>query len=350
MNGLIKLGAGGGGEEQRRLIEAIRARLSNPTLDKLEDGAVLALPAAAGQSLVFTTDSYVVHPYRFPGGDVGSLAVCGTVNDLAVMGALPCWLSLALIIEEGLPAAELELVLDSIAERAAEAGVQIVTGDTKVVDRGKGDGLFINSAGIGYRPGERDFGAHRIAPGQVLLVNGTLGDHAIAVMLSRENLGFESEIRSDCAPLNGLVETMIEAAGPQAIFAMRDLTRGGLAAVLNEFAQAAQTDMHIEERALPLQPAVRNAARVLGFEPAVLANEGKLLAIVAAAQAETILAAMHDHRYGQAACVVGEVGARFDAAHPDAARPRRPLVMFKTPSGGVRIVDMPLGELLPRIC
>jgi hydrogenase expression/formation protein HypE len=350
LSGLIKLGAGGGGEEQRALIEVIRAKLSNPTLDRLEDGAVLAAPGAAGQALVFTTDSYVVHPYRFPGGDVGSLAVCGTINDLAVMGAVPQWLSLGLIIEEGLPESELQCVLESIAARALEAGVQIVTGDTKVVERGKGDGIYINTAGIGFRPEGRDFGARRIAAGQALVVNGTLGDHAIAVMLSRENLGFESAIRSDCAPLNGLVESMIDAAGPQAVFALRDLTRGGLAAVLNEYAQAAQVDMHVEEDALPIQPAVRTAARVLGFEPAVLANEGKLLAVVATDKAEIIVAAMRDHQYGRDACVIGEVGSRFNAVQPDPSRPRRPLVLFTTRSGGVRIVDMPLGELLPRIC
>lgn len=350
MSGLIKLGAGGGGEEQRALIEAIRSQLSNPALDKLEDSAILELPCGVGPALVFTTDSYVVRPYRFPGGDVGSLAVCGTVNDLAVMGAVPRWLSLGLIVEEGLPQSELELVLGSIADRATEAGVQIVTGDTKVVERGKGDGLYINTAGIGFRAIGRDFGAHRIAPGQALVVNGTLGDHAIAVMLSREGFGFESDVRSDCAPLSGLVETMLDAAGPQAVCAMRDLTRGGLAAVLNEYAQAAQTDMLIEEHALPIQPAVRSAARVLGFEPAVLANEGKLLAVVEAGKAQAIVAAMRDHQYGREACVIGEVGARFDAAHPDPSRPRRPLVLFKTPTGGQRIVDMPLGELLPRIC
>lgn len=350
MNSLIKLACGSGGEEQRALIEMIRAKLSNAALNKLEDSAVLESPGDAAQALIFTTDSYVVHPYRFPGGDVGSLAVCGTVNDLAVTGAVPRWLSLGLIIEEGLPASELALVLDSIASRAQEAGVQIVTGDTKVVERGKADSLFINTAGIGYRPPARDFGAHRIAPGQVLLVSGMLGDHAIAVMLCREGLNFESDICSDCAPLNGLVEAMIDAAGPESILALRDLTRGGLAAVLNEYAQAAQIDLHVMEYAIPIKSAVRTAARILGLEPAVLANEGKLLAVVEAGKAEAIIAAMRAHKYGSDACVIGEVGARFKANQPDPSRPKRPLVLFKTASGGIRIVDMPLGELLPRIC
>jgi hydrogenase expression/formation protein HypE len=349
MNDTIRLGAGGGGQEQRALVELIRQRLSNPALDQLEDGAVLTPPAGAGD-LVFTTDSYVVRPYRFPGGDVGSLAVCGTVNDLAVMGAQPRWLSLGLIIEEGLPLSELAAVLDSIASRASEAGVQIVTGDTKVVERGKGDGLYINTAGIGWRPAGRDFGAQRIAPGQALVVNGALGEHAIAVLLSREGLEFETAVTSDCAPLNGLVEVMLEAAGPEGISAMRDLTRGGLAAVLNEYAQSAQVDLQIDEAALPVQPAVRSAARVLGFEPAVLANEGKLIAVVDADRAEQLVAAMRDHSYGHEACIIGCVTRRFDAACPDPARPRRPLVLFRTPGGGERIVDMPLGELLPRIC
>lgn len=349
MSEVIRLGAGGGGQEQRALVETIRQALSNPALDKLEDAAILQPPAGAGD-LVFTTDSYVVHPYRFPGGDVGSLAVCGTVNDLAVMGAQPRWLSLGLILEEGLPLEELAAVLASIAGRAREAGVEVVTGDTKVVERGKGDGLYINTAGIGWRPTGRDFGAHRIQPGQALVVNGTLGEHAIAVLLSREGLEFETDVVSDCAPLNGLVETMIAAVGPASIHAMRDLTRGGLAAVLNEYAQSAQVDLALDEAALPILPAVRMAARVLGFEPAVLANEGKLLAVVDAQVAPQLVIAMRDHPYGREACVIGHVAGRFDAAHPNPSRPRRPLVLFQTPGGGERIVDMPLGELLPRIC
>lgn len=349
MSEVIRLGAGGGGQEQRALIELIRSRLSNPALDKLEDAAVLPAPHAAGE-LVFTTDSYVVQPYRFPGGDIGSLAVCGTVNDLAVMGALPRWISLGLILEEGLQLAELQLVLESIASRAAEAGVQVVTGDTKVVERGKGDGLYLNTAGLGWRPVGRDYGAHRLQPGQALVVSGTLGEHAIAVMLSREGLAFDSDIASDCAPLNGLVEVMLDAAGPAAIYAMRDLTRGGLAAVLNEYADSAQVDLLVDESSIPVLPAVRAAARVLGLEPAVLANEGKLLAVVEPGAAEKIVAAMRSHPYGREACVIGHVAGRFDPARPDPARPRRPLVLFQTPAGGERIVDLPLGELLPRIC
>jgi hydrogenase expression/formation protein HypE len=346
----LGLAAGGGGQEMRNLVESIRSRLGNPLLNPLEDGAIIAVELAPGERLVFTTDSYVVHPYRFPGGDAGSLAVCGTVNDLAVMGARPRWLSLGLIVEEGLPVAELEAVLDSIAARANEAGVLVATGDTKVVERGKGDGLFINTAGIGILPAGRELGAARIQPGQQLIVNGTLGDHAIAVMLSREGMQFESDIQSDCAPLNGLVEAMFDAAGPGGIAVLRDLTRGGLAAVLNEFAGTAQTDFLVDEPSLPVRNAVRAASRVLGFEIAVLANEGKLLAVVEAERTAVVLQAMREHPYGRDAVVIGEVGPRFDPARPDPARPRRPLVLFRTASGGLRVVDMPLGELLPRIC
>jgi hydrogenase expression/formation protein HypE len=308
------------------------------------------LPAEEDGALTFTTDSYVVHPWRFPGGDVGKLAVCGTVNDLAVMGAVPKHLSAGLIIEEGMSRADLLAAVDSMAASAEEAGVSIVTGDTKVVERGSGDGLFINTAGVGWRPKDRDYGAHRVRPGQALIVNGTLGDHSIAVMLSREGMDFESDVVSDCAPLNGLIEALIDAVGPGSIYAMRDLTRGGLAAVLNEYAEAASADMLIEESTLPIDPAVKAASRVLGFEPAVLANEGKLLAVVDAECAEAALAAMRDHKYGRNAALIGEVGPAFDPASPAPDRPRRPLVLFRTPSGGHRIVDMPLGELLPRIC
>ncbi len=230
---------------------------------------------------MFTTDSYVVHPYRFPGGDVGSLAVCGTVNDLAVMGAQPRWLSLGLILEEGLPLEELAAVLASIAGRAREAGVEVVTGDTKVVERGKGDGLYINTAGIGWRPTGRDFGAHRIAarPGAGGQRHAGRACHRGDCCRAR-GWSLRRMSVSDCAPLNGLVEAMIAAVGPDSIDAMRDLTRGGLAAVLNEYAQSAQVRLALDEAALPILPAVRMAARVLGFEPAVLANEGKLLAVV----------------------------------------------------------------------
>ncbi|MBN2083488.1 hydrogenase expression/formation protein HypE, partial [bacterium] len=295
-------------------------------------------------------DSYVVHPWRFPGGDVGKLAVCGTVNDLAVMGAQPRYLSAGLIIEEGTAQADLLAAVESMARAAEEAGVLIVTGDTKVVERGKGDGIFVNTAGIGIKPAGRDIGGHRLAPGQALIVSGNLGDHSVAVMLSREGMEFESDIVSDCAPLNGLVEALIEAAGAENIFAIRDLTRGGLAAVLNEYAATGGLDMLIEEAALPVLPAVRAAARVLGFEPSVLANEGKLLAVVAKEQAEVALAALKSHPYGCDAALIGVTGSRFNPAHPAADRPRRPLVLYTTPSGGRRVVEMPLGELLPRIC
>ena len=346
----IGMSAGGGGSEQRRLIELIRGYLGNPVLDPLEDAALLNVQAAPGEALAFTTDSYVVHPWRFPGGDIGSLAVCGTVNDLVVMGARPLWLSLGLIIEEGFPLSDLELILASIKSRAAEAGVAVATGDTKLVEHGKGDAVYINTAGIGLRPAGRDYGAHRIEPGQVLLVSGALGDHAVAVMCSREGMEFEVDVQSDCAPLGGLVEALVEAAGPGGIFAMRDLTRGGLAAVLNEYAAASGCDMLVEETHLPVHGPVRMAAKVLGIEPAALANEGKLLAVVGADAAEAALVAMRAQPYGREAGLIGETGPRFDELAPSHDRPRRPLVLFHTASGGMRLVEMPLGELLPRIC
>ena len=350
MSERITLASGGGGKRQRELIERIRGHLSNPRLDRLEDGAVLGLHPGPGEELVVTTDSYIVSPLIFPGGDIGTLAVCGTVNDLAVMGAVPQVLTLGLIIEEGLELEKLDAVLGSIAARAREAGVQVVSGDTKVTERGKGDGLYINTAGVGLRPAGRDPGAHRLAPGQAVLVNGPLGDHSIAVMLSREGMDFEVDAASDCAPLNGLVEAIYDAAGPDGVAAMRDLTRGGLAAALNEYAEAASVDLQIDEEAVPVNGPVRAAARVLGFEPAVLANEGKLIVVVEAELAEPVLEAMQVHSYGRGAAVIGRVGGRFDAANPPEGRPRRPLVYFSTPGGGFRIVDMPLGELLPRIC
>ena len=347
--GRIRLGHGGGGEMQRSLIEEIRERLASPLLDPLEDGAILQAPPP-GSELVFTTDSYVISPLDFPGGNLGKLAVCGTVNDLAVMGAHPKWLSAGLIIEEGLELSCLLEQVEAMAAAAHDAGVQVVTGDTKVVERGKGDQLFINTAGVGLRQAGYSPSAARIAPGQALVVSGTLGDHSIAVMLSREGLGFETDVVSDCAPLNGLVKAMYDAVGENAIAAMRDLTRGGLAAVLNEFAVSAQCDMFVDEAALPIRPAVATAARVLGFEPSVLANEGKLLAVVDMVSADALVAAIRQHPYGKDASVIGSVGVRFDPGQPDPTRPRRPLVQYTTPSGGRRIVDLPLGELLPRIC
>ena len=345
----IGLGAGGGGRLQAELIHLIQSYLGNPLLDRLEDGSVLD-PADPASQLVFTTDSYVVHPMQFPGGDVGSLAVCGTVNDLAVMGAVPRYLSLAFIIEEGLKLSEFEQILTSIAQRAVEAEVQIITGDTKVVERHKGDKLFINTAGIGFKSLQRDYGMHRLAPGQSLVVNGTLGDHSIAVMLSREGMNFEADVQSDCAPLSGLVEALLAAVGENHVYAMRDLTRGGLAAVLNEYAQRASIDIHVSEDALPITRPVRAATRVLGFEPVVLANEGKLVAVIDEAAVDKALAAMRDHPYGREAVKIGHLGDRFDPQKPPQDRPRRPLVLFHTAAGGLRVVDMPVGELLPRIC
>ena len=336
----IVIGHGGGGALSRDLIEHVfLPAFGNPVLERLGDSSVLDVPGllAGGGRLAFSTDSYVVRPLVFPGGSIGDLAVHGTVNDLAMSGAQPLYLSAGFILEEGLPITELVGIVNRMAAAARAAGVDIVTGDTKVVERGHGDGVYINTAGIGVVPPGIDLGPHQIRPGDALLVSGTLGDHGMAIMSVREGLEFEAAIASDTAPLHGLVARML-AACPE-IRLLRDPTRGGVATSLNEIADLAKLGLEIDEQAIPVAPVVANACEILGLDPLQVANEGKLLAVVPAEAAEAVLAAMRAHAYGREATILG----RVVADHPR-------LVVVRTAIGGTRVVPMPIGEQLPRIC
>jgi hydrogenase expression/formation protein HypE len=347
----VVLGHGGGGALSRDLIEGMfLPAFSNPWLDRLGDSAVLdsasqspgtALDIArhlgGGGRLAVSTDSYVVRPLVFPGGSIGELAVHGTVNDLAMSGARPLVFTAGFILEEGLTIAALATIVERMARAAREAGVVIVAGDTKVVERGHGDGLYINTAGIGVVPPEVRLGREPVRPGDVVLVSGTLGDHGLAIMSVREGLEFEAPIVSDTAALHGLVAAML-AACPE-IRLLRDPTRGGVAASLNEIAALASTGIEIDEDAVPVRPAVAAACEILGLDPLLVANEGKLLAIVPAAAADSVLAAMRAHPQGRDAVALG----RIVAAHPR-------LVVMRTAIGGTRVIPLPLGEQLPRIC
>ena len=337
---IITMAHGGGGRAMRELIDKlIVPAFDNPRLATLEDQARVGLSSLAehGDRLAFTTDSYVVAPLFFPGGDIGKLAICGTVNDLAMSGATPLFLSCGLIIEEGLPVADLERVLASMAAQACAAGVQVVTGDTKVVNRGAADKLFINTAGIGVIARGVEIGATRAKPGDVVIVNGTLGDHGVAILVARNELELQSDIASDCQPLHGLVQAML-AACPD-IRCLRDATRGGLATVLNEFAVSSKVGIRLQESALPLKAEVRGACELLGLDVLYMANEGKLVAVVPRETAPAVLAAMRAHPAGADAAIVGEVLAE-PAGH----------VVLNTAFGGERVVDMLVGEQLPRIC
>lgn len=332
----VLLAHGSGGQLSHELIRDVFVRaFANPGLAELGDAAVVDLPP--GSRLALTTDSFVVQPLFFPGGDIGKLAVCGTVNDLAVAGATPLYLTAGFILEEGLPLATLERVVASMAETAHAAGVQIVTGDTKVVERGAADGLFINTAGVGSLPADRSFTPVHLRPGDVLLVNGPLGDHGLAVMLQREGLEFGSALESDCAPLNGLIAAVLTAA-PGAVRCMRDPTRGGLATVLNEWAEVG-VGITLDEAALPIREEVRGACEVLGLDPLYAANEGKVVLAVAPEAAEATLAALRAHPLGRDAARIGQVTAEH---------PRR--VVLQTLYGARRIVEMLTGAQLPRIC
>jgi len=330
-----------------RLHAFIISRLGGQDPAMLADGAVLSpddIGLAAGGRIVFTTDSYVVSPRRFPGGDIGKLAVCGTVNDLAVMGARPAVISLALVIEEGLPTAELGEYLDGAAAVAREAGVRIVTGDTKVVDRGAADGIFINTSGIGAVPEGVEVGPHLAAPGQKIILSGTLGEHSIAIAAVREGLSFAGQVESDCAPLAEMIGAVL-AAAPRKVKAMRDPTRGGLASVLNEIAAASQVDIRISESAIPVLDKVRGACDLLGYDVLHLANEGKCVFFVEddADSVASALDALKSHRQGREAAIIGEVVRKTDAS-------QTPRVLLETEIGGSRIVDVLTGDLLPRIC
>lgn len=334
-HGRIDLAHGSGGRAMAQLIEELFARhLDNPFLAQGDDGAVL--PGADGR-LVMATDSHVISPLFFPGGNIGSLSVHGTLNDLAVMGARPLWLSAAFILEEGLPLADLARIVESMAEAGRAAGVPIVTGDTKVVERGKGDGVFITTTGVGSLPPGRDVSGRHARPGDVVLISGTLGDHGMAIMAARENLGFETPIVSDSAALHGLTEALF-ASGAQ-IRTLRDPTRGGLATTLNEIARQSGVGIVLDEAALPINPAVAAACEFLGLDPLYVANEGKLLAIVAANDADAALAALRAHPLGTRAARIGTVQAD----------PHR-FVQMLTTLGGRRVVDWLNGDPLPRIC
>ncbi len=331
----------GTGASARLFEQLLLPRLRSAALEERHDGAVLALPG--GDRLAFTTDTYVVSPLEFPGGDIGSLAVHGTVNDLAMCGARPLALSCALVLEEGLPLSTLERVIDSVAAAARAAGVPVVTGDTKVVERGKGDGLFVNTAGVGLVPAGRDVRPARVCAGDRIVVSGNLASHGVAVLSQREGLAFESEIVSDSAPLSSLVEAMC-AAAPD-LHCLRDPTRGGLGAVLHEIAAAAGVEIEVDEARLPFEPAVNAACELLGLDPIFLASEGRCVAFVPAALEPALLAAMRAHPDGAAAVTIGEVVA------PPAGRRAAPgRVVVRTRIGGRRLLERPLGEPLPRIC
>ncbi len=331
----ITLGHGGGGKLSAELVEHLfLPALTNEQLRDLRDSAVFGLN---GMRLAMSTDSFVVQPLFFPGGNIGELAVNGTVNDISMSGAEPLFLTAGFIIEEGLPMATLARVVESMARAAERAGVRIIAGDTKVVDKGHGDGLFINTSGVGLIPGGLDIGPEKARPGDAVLLSGTIGDHGMAVMSVREGLEFESVIESDCAALNGLIGEILAAASQ--VHVLRDPTRGGIASSLNEIARASQVGIVVDERRLPVRTAVRSACELLGMDPIFVANEGKLLAILPAGQAAAALCAMQRHPLGQDAAIIGQVVEQ----HPG-------LLILQTGLGGRRVVPMQIGEQLPRIC
>ena len=336
----ITLAHGGGGKAMRDLIDDVFvAAFDNPVLAALDDSARLSLSDLTrhGDRLAFTTDAFVVDPIEFPGGDIGRLAVAGTVNDLAVSGARPLHLACSVIIEEGLDIALLRRIVRSMAMTAAEAGVTIVTGDTKVVNRGACDKLFITTSGIGVIAAGNDLGPHRVEIGDILLVNGRLGDHGAAILNARGDLALTTTIESDCAPLNGLIASLLEHS--TGVRLLRDLTRGGLASATNEVADAANVGIELVETAIPIHAEVKGVCEILGLDPLYLANEAKLLCIVAPEVADAALAAMRRHPLGVDAAAIGRVAAK------PAGR-----VIMETTFGGRRIVDMLVGEQLPRIC
>jgi hydrogenase expression/formation protein HypE len=341
----ITLAHGSGGRAMHELIEGLFLEyLRNPLLEALEDQAVFEVGEGEGRArLAFTTDSYVVTPVFFPGGDIGRLAVCGTVNDLAMSGARPLYLSSAFIIEEGFPIEELRQILASMREAAAEAGVLVVTGDTKVVQKGGADRVFINTAGIGIVETDVRISAARAQVGDKVILSGTVGDHGTTIMIARGELELETDIKSDTAPLHSLVREMLEeaarASDAGAVHTLRDPTRGGVATTLNEIALASEVCIEIEEKRIPVREEVKGACEILGLDPLYVANEGKLIALVAADAADAVVARMRAHEYGRDACVIGEVKAEPQG-----------IVAMRTGFGGTRIVDMLVGEQLPRIC
>jgi hydrogenase expression/formation protein HypE len=331
----VLLGHGSGGKLSAQLVERVfLPAFGNPTLDQLNDQATFSID---GVRLAMTTDTFVVKPLFFPGGDIGSLAVHGTVNDLAMGGAQPLYLSVAFILEEGLPLETLERVADSLRRAAHAANVQIVTGDTKVVEQGKGDGLFINTTGIGLVPNGLTLGSDQARPGDKIILSGTLGDHGIAILAKREGLEFETTIESDSAPLHGLVDAIFATGAT--LRCMRDPTRGGLSSSLNEIATRSHVGMVIEEEQMPVREEVRGACELLGLDPLYVANEGKMIAIVEPSAADRVVDAMRNHIYGRDARIIGTVIDQH-----------RGTVVMKTSFGTTRIVDMLAGDQLPRIC
>jgi hydrogenase expression/formation protein HypE len=332
----IVMGHGGGGKLGNELVEHLfLPAFRNPELENLGDAAVLDL---GGGKLAMSTDSFVVQPLFFPGGSIGELAVNGTVNDLAVSGAEPKFLSASFILEEGFPLAQLAAIVDNMARAAITAGVKIVTGDTKVVEHGHGDGCYINTAGVGLlRPGI-SVGPHRAQPGDEILVSGTIGDHGMAIMSVREGLEFESQIRSDCAALNGMIAEVLAAVGT-AVHTMRDPTRGGLASTLNEIAQSSGVGIEIDEPSLPVRPQVQSACELLGLDPVYVANEGKAVFFVAPEAAEKILAILRAHPLGKDAARIGRVTAEH-----------KRMLVARTAMGANRVIPTQIGEQLPRIC
>ena len=349
----IGLAHGSGGTKTRELVEVFRRRLGNVVLDALDDSANLAptaLGLEAGGRLAFTTDSFTVTPLFFPGGDIGKLAVNGTVNDLACLGAIPHFISLGVIIEEGFPFADLERIVESIAQAAEKAGVQVACGDSKVVGYGQADGVFINTSGLGGITAGVELGAHRAQPGDALIVTGPLGDHAITIAIARDKLPMKADLQSDCAPLTGMVQAALAAAGDK-LHTVRDLTRGGLAAAVCEIAQSSNTRVLLHEDRVPVRPEVRGACDILGFDHLQLANEGRMVMFVEPGAAAAVEEALRATDVGRGARIVGRVLAdsEYGDYSLDAARPR-PLAVMSTPIGGLRAVEPPSGELLPRIC
>lgn len=334
----ITLSHGSGGKSTHNLIEGVFApAFSNPLLDPMDDFATFMLDGTS-QRMAFTTDTYVVSPLFFPGGDIGKLAVHGTVNDLAMAGALPLYLSVGFILEEGFLIADLRRIVASMAAAASEAGVSIVTGDTKVVPRGKADGVFINTAGVGVLRATWLLGQTQLQPGDKVILSGPVGDHGIAVMLAREALDIETSVQSDTAPLHSLVATLLDAAG-DGVHCLKDPTRGGIATSLNEMAMSSEVSIGLDEHAIPVHAEVRGACEILGLDPLTIANEGKLLAIVAAEQADSALAAMRLHPLGREAVIIGSVQSEPPG-----------MVFLRTDIGGMRVLDMLVGDPLPRIC
>ncbi|MGN0301739.1 MAG: hydrogenase expression/formation protein HypE [Anaerotardibacter sp.] len=339
MDETVLLGHGSGGTMMKRIIDQVfYEAYGSDELLAGDDAATLPLPEEG--NLAFSTDSFVVTPHFFPGGDIGKLAVCGTVNDVATSGAIPQYLSCGFILEEGFPVEDLKKICASMAEMAKEAGVKIVTGDTKVVNRGHGDGVFINTSGVGYIPKGVSLSGANCKPGDKILVTGTLGDHGITIMSCREELSFSADLKTDAAPLNHLIQEVLAVAPDTRCF--RDPTRGGLASTLNELADQSQVDFEVEEESIPVKDAVLGACEMLGYDVYQVANEGKMVCVVPAEQAEAALEAMKANKYGVDAAIIGEVKQKPED--------RDPRVSIRTGFGALRIMDMLVGQQLPRIC